>query len=378
MVLTRPSTTVNPLTLAPCCREAALCRAEAAEGTTGARGISHAVIGGVRHPARPLAARAESLYHPSRISDAIPSRRNHLHEDPDSPTMPQPQVVVCADRNIELGLHVTLYSLLVNASTPIKIYFIQKGYSDSDVARLVATLQPFTGRYTLVVIPFDDSIFESLHGLRGNRMPYVKLLLADLVPEERVVFLDSDLVVSLDIRDLFEEDLGAFQLGAVRSATLGWCLERDFFAALDLDPEVPYFSSGVMLLDLAGWRERKITEQCWEVARRHAAELRNTDQQVLNLLFYKQFKDLPPRYNHVLWPNAARIAQASGEIYHFGGVPKPWDLFGESVNNNSHLYLSVLEQTSFAGWRSWKSLRMATIRRFLRTPKYYFANLRKL
>jgi lipopolysaccharide biosynthesis glycosyltransferase len=45
-------------------------------------------------------------------------------------------VAMCADKNVEVGLHVTLYSLLKNSDRLVKINLVHKGYTNRDLERL--------------------------------------------------------------------------------------------------------------------------------------------------------------------------------------------------------------------------------------------------
>ena len=69
-------------------------------------------------------------------------------------------IALCGDRNFEIGIHTTLYSLLEHSKRKFRIYFIHKDYDDKDFEKLYLTLMPFNGRYQLIPIPFVDEYIQ--------------------------------------------------------------------------------------------------------------------------------------------------------------------------------------------------------------------------
>ena len=66
-------------------------------------------------------------------------------------------VALCADKNVEVSLHVTLYSLLKSSQHPIKINLVQKGYTFGDIDKIHRTLQQFTDKYQLNIVEFNEN-----------------------------------------------------------------------------------------------------------------------------------------------------------------------------------------------------------------------------
>lgn len=235
-------------------------------------------------------------------------------------------VALCADRNIEVGVHVTLYSLLESARCPVRIHFIHKGYTDADLKRLCATLARFAARYELRPMRADDARFRDLSSTRGDRFTYVRLLLPELLEESRVLYLDCDLVVGVDAGALARQPLDGFALGASGIGEFRWSNDGALCRALGLEIEAPYFNAGVLLLDLDAWRRDGLTSRCLEFARQHAPRLATADQTVLNFIFYRKFKALQPEFNEPLYPDTPAVPANSDHqrIFHFVGTPKPW------------------------------------------------------
>ncbi|MBL8907139.1 MAG: hypothetical protein JNM20_10730, partial [Rhizobiales bacterium] len=207
---------------------------------------------------------------------------------------------------------------------------------------------------------------------------FAKVMLPNLLQEERVIYLDSDLLVKLDIAPLVNLDLSPYILGVAGIGTFEYSIESVFYASLGLDPKAKYFNSGVMVMDLKGWRESKISERCIEFGRLHPAELKTADQTLLNYVFYKnQFVELTPAFNRTTYPNAKPITADTQAIIHFVGSPKPWDIFAEIVHTNHRIFHDTLSKTAFCGYRTYLDLTPARILRTARLSRSYFRHLRR-
>ena len=288
-------------------------------------------------------------------------------------------VALCADKNIEVGLHVTLYSLLESQQYLVRIYFLQKGYSSEDIVKIHKTLQPFNGNYELKIIDFDDHVFSRYRGLYGNKFTFARLMLSHLLPEDKVIYLDSDLVIKKDLSSLFFLDLNEYVIGVSGIGKIGYALENKFFESIGLDREAQCFNAGVMLIDLEKWRQLDITKQCLEFADKYPDKLLAADQTVLNYVFYKNnFYELDKSYNVALYPSSLFIQGDSlNGIFHFIGSPKPWDFLGEFVHGNYCLFQSILCKTEFKTYKTYLDFSFNKLKRTFRLSRAYYRTITK-
>jgi len=254
---------------------------------------------------------------------------------------------------MEAGLHVTMYSILKHSSrkdSGVKFHLFLEGFSEADKTVLRATLDKAQTAYDLHFHSVELDVFKGFRSLQGNYMTYARLLLADMLKDEgKFLYLDSDLVVSLDIHDLFHADLQGYPVGAVvAGGTIDWALERSFFLQLGLDKNAAYFNAGVLLFNATCWREENLTQECLDFCSRHPFELRAADQTVLNYILQKRVANINDCYNVPCYATGKRISEdmASGQITHFVGSPKPWDLFGSVLHPSYRLFKSYFDETA--------------------------------
>ena len=261
-------------------------------------------------------------------------------------------IAFCINKLGMIGLGATVTSLLRSCSEPDKLvlWFLCAGLSDDDKRLLVNLFntEGFGGRY--VFIDFNPNAhFSAFNSLHGDWTAYGRLLLADFIDEEQVLYLDSDLIVELDVLSLNNFNFKGQALAAVGGGIFRYTLGYDFYVnKVGLAPDLEYFNSGVLLINLREWRLRSIKEECLEIARKYTKELPSHDQSILNILCAGNFTKLPKAFNSE-WPSFRdRPCFADKMIFHFVGSPKPWDPLGAVI----HKGYGVWKGYSGAEWLS--------------------------
>ena len=289
-------------------------------------------------------------------------------------------VALCADKNVEVSLHVTLYSLLKSSQHPLKINLVQKGYQSQDIAKIHQTLQQFAGKYQLNVVEFDENaLFGRFRGLHGNQFNFTKLILANVLADDRIIYLDSDLSIGRDLGELFSTNLNEFVIGASAIETIADSLRSTFYQSIGMKKSAKYFNSGVILMDLKKWRELDITSQCLSFANKYVDRLSFGDEAILNCIFYENFQVIDAAYNHPLYPDSALVlAHDSNEIFHFVGSPKPFDFLGEFIHPNYPLFYDSLIHTNFRDYKSYLDFSGAKLKRTVNLSRSYYNRLKKM
>lgn len=292
-------------------------------------------------------------------------------------------IAVASDRNMEVGLHVTLYTTLkfLNSDCFARLHVFAKDLGAKSIQRLYDTLSPYRGRYSLKV--YDATKLELGNGksLHTSKMPYVILIAPDLIQSDRLLFLDADLLVLTDLAQVFTQTLQGKTAGAIFQCRLAeaWSKEYDVLSRSGLGADTPYFSTGVMLFNQRQWREKRMTDRCFEFIEQHAAELHNTDQTVLNAVLFNDVTLLPEKYNKPFYPSGWEIeVNTLDYVVHFGGSPKPWDFLGEVLNVNYPIFKKYLVETAFANYKSYLDFTPSKVKRTLHLSRSYSQAVQKL
>lgn len=152
---------------------------------------------------------------------------------------------------------------------------------------------------------------------------YAEFMIPELVDEQRVLYLDSDVIVDGDLTPLFKMLEPTDMLLAAK--------ER----ISDIEQQ---FNSGVMLMNADRWRQEKLGQQLLTYARDHREELRNGDQTVVNAVLGDRIREIEAgQYNYQIGadyvqslhqvPLADVDRQPDHVIWHFTTDDKPWNEF---------------------------------------------------
>ena len=146
---------------------------------------------------------------------------------------------------------------------------------------------------------------------------FFRYTIPEFVQEDRVLYLDCDMIFTQDLSPLFEVDLGGFGIGAV----------------VDRPTTTDGFNAGLMVIDTDWWRQHKVTESLFDLTKEHHQNVYG-DQGILNLYFKDAWYQLPWTYNLQVGSDKDQYGYGDLEWYDaFKGVPavihytshnKPW------------------------------------------------------
>jgi lipopolysaccharide biosynthesis glycosyltransferase len=187
---------------------------------------------------------------------------------------------------------------------------------------------------------------------------------------DRVLYLDSDLIVVDSLDPLWETPLQGRMLGAVSIPGSTRC------ATLGMAEEFGYFNSGVLLIDLAKWRRTKALDQLLEYIQANHSRLIDPDQDALNAVLGADRLPLPYEWNviscfyfpyHDLHMQAAdvRRVRERAKIIHFNGASKPWSYFSRHPRRGD--YFRYLQRTPWRGFRPTDRTPLNRLRRLAST-----------
>ena len=275
-------------------------------------------------------------------------------------------VVVAADRNFCRQLAVTISGIArFSSDVPHRIFVFHDGY-DADLHARVER----SATSTVEICWLDAGSTALDAAILPDYLPIAtlyRLRITELLPPDiqRVLFLDSDIVVRGPLTDLWQTDLDGCLLAAVRDPVYPWaaspqCLD---WRTLGVPPDMPYFNAGVMVIPLDGWREHDVGPKALDLLSRHT--FRYGDQCALNTAVGGRWHALSPKWNvqsgHLDGNTLGWIVEAADDlslalqapnIIHFTwflGWKKPWEAC--STVPFRDLWFEELDRTAWSGWR---------------------------
>ncbi len=300
--------------------------------------------------------------------------------------LPGDPVLLCAaDENYVRPLTVMLHSaaMSMRVGNQLNVVLFDGGISESSLEGIAESLRGLSVSLS-VIRPGLNDVSDLVTSHHITHTAYLRLLAARLLPREieKVIYLDSDVMVRDDLTELWEMPLGDNYCLAVTDVSCPFVDAREVrdseiqaakpymnalqpignWQQLGLDGAANYFNSGVMVLNLDKWRRDGVEEKLLRCLRENEAYVWCWDQYALNVVFAGRWGRLPLRWNqgaHAFeYPNAKLAPFDSDEflamrdrpaIVHFTTEFKPWDF--ESTHPLRSRFYEQLDQTAFGGWR---------------------------
>ncbi|EED79334.1 predicted protein [Postia placenta Mad-698-R] len=277
-------------------------------------------------------------------------------------------IAIATDPAYAMAAAVAIHSVIAHTKSRLTIYVLDLGLGDNDRNKLRRSM-PRRADATMVFIPLDYA------SERKEKATWAKIDMIDVLPVERVLYLDADVLVRADIWGLWSTDL--------RGKPIGAAIDVGFPEGHNGTVRKPYFNAGVLLLDLAAVRR---TLQALQGAAREYTTSRFRDQDLLNAYFEANWAEVSLKWNaqgiatYAELPTEARQNIDMGllknpYIVHFTGpvnptlevvlnpyiqpyTAKPWGYAGAPGHPHGEEWWNVVEQTAWKGWRASEEYRM--------------------
>ncbi len=247
-------------------------------------------------------------------------------------------IVMTTDENYIVPTKVAIFSML--NSTPdvwFEIHILCDRNLDADGRSELCALADKLKRVKLVFDEVQDTDLNDAKTL--GHIPiasYYRLYIAKMINEDRCLFLDGDIIVNADLREIYWTDLNGYYVAGVRDCAVQ--SKNLAFANHELELNIPnmcqYVNAGVMLFNLELIRKDCLDQQ-------FICAIKNgykyMDQDILNKYCYDRIKHFPLRFN--LFAEFYDRLDKMGEcdysqeelqkveqwgILHYPGSFKPW------------------------------------------------------
>jgi lipopolysaccharide biosynthesis glycosyltransferase/predicted O-methyltransferase YrrM len=256
---------------------------------------------------------------------------------------------------------VTIHSIVKRSSRRMTLYIINCGLGEDEEDRIKLSIAE-KPNVSLIFIPLSDDCLGT-----SEDPVWAKVDLIDLLPVERVLYLDADILARGDVGRLWDTDLDGKLLGA--------CLDVGFPFGHDKFERGPYFNAGVLLMDLT--RIRPEIQKLKGVTKSMLSS-KFLEQDALNIHFRGAWKSLSLEWNAQGLGTYAEHRTADREainlhemanpiLVHFTGpvspslpsvlnpfiqpcVSKPWGYAKARGHPYAEEWWTTLGETPWAGW----------------------------
>lgn len=249
-------------------------------------------------------------------------------------------IVAISDGKLAFALGTLFTNLLLTAKDDTFYELnaiLAPDFPASDVKRIQSLEKKFANRCKINIIKMDNRFdkIKNNTGYIANACAY-KMCLAEVLPKyDKVIYLDTDVVVFEDLQEMYAIDLGNNYIGGVFSPG-HYLTRRDLITKLEIPDLDQYVNAGVLMFNLKQIRKDKLEEKLCALI---GSFDDSVDQHIFNKVCYNRIKLIPWKYNvnqtYLSLMNSDEIevfchkeyAQevlAKPVIFHYTGPEKPW------------------------------------------------------
>lgn len=148
---------------------------------------------------------------------------------------------------------------------------------------------------------------------------FYRLLIKKILKTGKIIYLDADIVVNLDINELWQHDLANFPVAAVPEvdATQNFIITNKFLLNTGFVKVQNYFCSGVIVFNLDRLDEKFFYKGAQFLTDNPACE--SPDQDILNAFFSENYLKLAQKFDSFVIIDRRLNLPVTEKIYHYAG-----------------------------------------------------------
>lgn len=244
--------------------------------------------------------------------------------------MDQIEVATITDGNYILYQKVAIVSLCKNTSSRIRVNLIYSGVISKKDREFFLNLEKMYKNITLRFINYSNRIDYSAKN-HVSKAAYIKINLDTILSDiDKVIYLDSDVLINDDIKELWSYSNKIHYLGAIINP--GYDYDNRVFG---VSKDHKTFNSGVMMLNLKNIRKHEFSKKLKLFLDEKGHLTRLNDQAAFNAVFL-DWQLLPEKWNvqYVFYMKSSKELDIDSihlkdlrknpSIIHFTSNSKPW------------------------------------------------------
>ncbi|WP_027084535.1 glycosyltransferase family 8 protein [Cohnella panacarvi] len=250
-------------------------------------------------------------------------------------------IATAANKAYSVQLRTMLKSLFVNLSQPdnVTVVVLETDIPASTQSEIHELANAFGATVKFIAMNNDEYRGYPLNAEMSHisHETFYRIALPELIPDrDKVIYMDCDILVLDDLREVWNIDLAEHPLAAVEDFLSVWDQSR-----LVVPEGTKYFNAGFLVINLKQWRENNVAAQIRDTLLNPQLSLEYMDQDAINLVLQNKFLELDRVWNYqsYFWRNGMTMQRPS--LLHFTGPEKPWN--SDTEFNGVYQYYLNLE-----------------------------------
>ena len=238
---------------------------------------------------------------------------------------------------------VVMTSIFENTQSPVCVYILHdETLTQDNRQKFLRTAEKYNQEINLIDVTeyakqINPNIFAEIKTFITFGSLY-RLFIPQIINLDKIIYLDCDVNVNLDIKELWDVNVKNYYAAAVldkngvdvffkgKKSYYIWFLKCKINNCDIKD----YFCAGVMLMNLNNIRNSgNLFENSMKWLKRHKHTADYGDQDILNSLFYGHMKFIDKKFDNLVTLKGVGI-EPENTITHSGGEPKLWRVTGNA------------------------------------------------
>jgi lipopolysaccharide biosynthesis glycosyltransferase len=279
-----------------------------------------------------------------------------------------------------LAIASSLYYL--DDSVEVTVHILNGGISKKSIGILKKICTKYHSNCSLVLIDFNENIFSGTNiGPGGSFMAYARLMMGSLIQAEKVIYLDSDMIVLSDLLEVWNLNMEGKLIMGVPNYPPTLLKDDSPLPLTEIEKEYTYINTGFLVVDLVKWRANDIESEALKIAKNFRCEW--FDQTIINYICRNNIVLLDERWN---WQadSVLEYAQVIRGVIHCSSTRKPWLYLNITLRDRLWRFLYgrfignflLFSLTRYNLKDTFSELKKLAIRKSSLLRKYYFYFLR--
>ena len=252
-------------------------------------------------------------------------------------------IALITDENYVTPTATAIASVLQsNPEEPLHFYIITNFLDSKSILRLNEFIEPHKSHASMEIISLSEEDVANFPIRKGDHVSiatYYRIFFPKIIPGfvKKLLYIDGDILCTDSIKSFYEKDLKNFSCAVCHDERND---DESNFYRLKYPKESGYFNAGIMLINLAWWRDHNIMQKCLDYIASEPEACLWHDQDALNhvlngTVFWADF-----RYNFTQgfyfdkdgmnidnkYYREIDNARKNPCILHFSSTYKPWHI----------------------------------------------------
>jgi lipopolysaccharide biosynthesis glycosyltransferase len=211
---------------------------------------------------------------------------------------------------------VSCYSLFYHNIEPIKVYILGVELTENQKEDIEDLLKHFNYKHQIILINVPENTFNETNNGEYTKYALYRLLIPELISEDRVLYLDSDTVILKELNSFYYMDFNNNLICGVQDLNV----QKEVLKSIDFSSKDIYLNSGVLLFNSKALREEGIHLSMIKAA--NTKVYTYPDQTILNYFCKDRALSCAPKYNYSFFTKKENLQLEDITILHFAGPKK--------------------------------------------------------